>query len=44
MLTVWQGALAHRAFGHGLRAHVDAAGLPAPDQIERMRTERLGWD
>jgi hypothetical protein len=41
---VWQSAVAHRAFGQGLHAHIDAVGLGAPDRIERMRIEKLGWN
>jgi heme-degrading monooxygenase HmoA len=44
IVSAWQSAVAHRAFGQGLHAHIDAAGLGAPDQIERMRIEKLGWD
>ena len=44
VLSVWQTAVAHRAFGQGLHAHIDAAGMANPDRIERMRVEKLGWD
>lgn len=44
VVTGWQTAIAHRAFGQGLHPHIDAAGMGAPDQIERMRIEKLGWD
>jgi hypothetical protein len=44
IVNVWEDAAAHRDFGQGLHAHIDAVGMGAPDQIERMRIERLGWD
>lgn len=44
IVNVWENAPAHRAFGQGLHAHVDAVGLGPPDQIERMRIVKLGWD
>jgi hypothetical protein len=40
----WESAVAHRAFGQGLHSLIEAAGMGAPDQIERMRIEKLGWD
>ena len=43
IVTVWENAQAHRAFGQGLHAHIDAAGLGPPERIERMRVERVGW-
>ena len=44
IVNVWENAQAHRAFGQGLHAQIDGAGLGPPDRIERMRIERLGWD
>ena len=44
VLSVWQTAVAHRAFGQGLHAHIDAAGMSSPNEIERMRIETLAWD
>jgi hypothetical protein len=44
IVSVWENARAHRAFGQGLHAHIDGAGLGPPDRIERMPVERLGWD
>jgi hypothetical protein len=44
IVTGWASAPAHRAFGQQLHPHIEAAGLGAPDQIERMRIETLGWD
>ena len=44
IVNVWQDAAAHRAFGQGLHAQIDAVGMEAPDRIERMRIEKLGWD
>jgi hypothetical protein len=40
----WQSAAAHRAFGQRLHAHVEAVGMSTPDQIERLRVTKLGWD
>jgi hypothetical protein len=40
----WETAAAHRAFGHGLGAHIEAVGLGKPDHIDRMRIRKLGWD
>jgi hypothetical protein len=44
IVSGWETAVAHRAFGQGLHTHIDAVGLGMPDQIERMRIEKLGWD
>jgi hypothetical protein len=44
IVSTWQTAVAHRAFGQGLHAFIDAAGLASPAQIERMRVQKLGWD
>ena len=44
VISVWQTAVAHRAFGQGLHAHIDAVGLGAPEQIERLRVGIVGWD
>jgi hypothetical protein len=44
IVNVWQDAAAHGAFGQGLHAHIDAVGMDAPDRIERLRIEKLGWD
>ena len=44
IVNAWQTAAAHRAFGQGLHPHIDAVGIGAPDRIERMRIENLGWD
>jgi hypothetical protein len=44
IVNVCQTAAAHRAFGQRLHAHIDAVGLSPPDQIERMRVTKLGWD
>ena len=43
IISSWETAVAHRAFGQGLHSHIDAAGLGTPDQIERMRIDTLGW-
>jgi hypothetical protein len=43
VVSVWPTAVAHRAFGQGLHAHIDAVGLPAPERIERMPIRTLGW-
>jgi hypothetical protein len=39
----WENAAAHRSFGQGLHPHMEAVGLGAPDQIERMKIGQLGW-
>ena len=44
IVSGWETAVAHRAFGQRLHPHIDTAGMGAPDQIERMRIEKLGWD
>jgi len=44
IVSAWQTAIAHRAFGQGLHAHIDAAGMPMPERIERIRATKLGWD
>jgi hypothetical protein len=44
IVTVWKTAVGHRAFGQGLHPLVEATGLGAPEQIERLRIETLGWD
>jgi hypothetical protein len=44
IVTGWQSAPAHRVFGQLLHPHIDAVGLSPPDQIERMRIAKLGWD
>lgn len=44
IVSGWETAVAHRAFGQGLHTQIDAVGMGMPDQIERMRIVRLGWD
>jgi hypothetical protein len=44
ILNVWENAREHRAFGQGMHAHLHALGVGEPDEIERMRIEKLGWD
>ena len=44
VITAWEDAIAHRAFGQGIENHVHDAGLGRPTRIERMRIETLGWD
>lgn len=44
VVSAWPNAPAHRAFGQQLHGHIDAVGIGHPDQIERMRVEKLGWD
>lgn len=44
IVSVWASAVAHRAFGQGLHPHIDTVGLGAPERIERLRIEKLGWD
>jgi hypothetical protein len=44
IVSGWDSALAHRAFGHGIEPQVDAVGMARPDHIDRMRIEKLGWE
>ena len=44
ILTAWLTAAGHRAFGQRLHPHIEAVGMGTPEQIERMRIEKLGWD
>jgi hypothetical protein len=44
IVTGWRSAPAHRVFGQRLHPQIDAVGLSPPDQIERMRIVKLGWD
>jgi hypothetical protein len=44
IVSGWETAVAHRAFGQQLHPHIDAVDMDVPDQIERMRIEKLGWD
>ena len=44
VVNVWKDAAAHRAFGQGLHGLIEAVAMDAPDRIERMRIEKLGWD
>jgi heme-degrading monooxygenase HmoA len=44
IVTGWDTEAAHQAFGHRMRPHLDAVGLPKPDELERLSIERLGWD
>jgi hypothetical protein len=44
IVTGWESAAAHRAFGQQLHPHIEAAGMGAPDRIERMRIEKFGWE
>lgn len=44
ILSGWETAIGHRAFGQRLHAHIDAVGMGTPVQIERMRIKKLGWD
>jgi myo-inositol-1-phosphate synthase len=44
IVNAWPSAQSHRAFGQGLHPHIEAAGLPQPDQIARMRIQTTDWD
>ena len=44
VVSVWQTAVAHRAFGQGLHPHIASVGLGPPDRIERLSVQQLGWD
>ena len=43
IVTGWETAVGHRAFGQGLHPHIEAAGMSAPIAIERMKVRTLGW-
>jgi heme-degrading monooxygenase HmoA len=43
IVSGWESAAAHRAFGQGLHRHIETAGLNMPTGIERMRIEQLDW-
>jgi hypothetical protein len=44
IVSGWETAVAHRTFGQHLHRHISAVGMGTPDQIERMRVKKLGWD
>ena len=44
IVTGWETALSHRAFGHPMGPHLQAAGMGLPDHIERLRIAKLGWN
>ena len=44
IVTGWETAIGHRAFGQGLHAHIEAVGMSRPAAIERLKIEKLGWD
>jgi hypothetical protein len=44
IVNCWETVVAHRAFGQGIHPHIDAVGVGSPEQIERMRIKKLGWD
>ena len=44
IISGWEDAVAHRAFGQGLHPHIHAVGIGPPDRIERMRIAKPGWD
>jgi hypothetical protein len=41
IVTAWESALAHRAFAHPIAPHLEAVGMPMPDQIERLRIAQV---
>jgi hypothetical protein len=43
IVSAWETAVGHRAFGQGLHAQVESVGMGMPDRVERMRIESLGW-
>ena len=43
IISTWETAVAHRAFGQAMHPHIDSVGLTIPDRIERMPVEKLGW-
>jgi heme-degrading monooxygenase HmoA len=44
IVTAWESAQGHRAFGQGIHPHIDSVGMAAPDRIEHLRIESLGWE
>ena len=44
IVSGWETASGHRAFGQGLHAHLDAVGMSAPTAIQRMKVGTLGWE
>jgi hypothetical protein len=44
IVTGWETARAHRAFGHPMGPHLQAVGMGTPNNIERLRIAKLGWD
>src|SRR5918994_3569445 len=44
IVSGWESAPAHRAFGEGIDPHIAAVGMGTPDQIDRLRIEKLGWE
>lgn len=44
IVSVWESVIAHRAFGQGLHPHIDEVSMGTPEQVERMRIGKLGWD
>lgn len=44
IVSSWETAAAHRAFGQGIGPYVDAVGMCRPDHVERLRIGRLAWD
>ena len=44
VVTGWETAVGHRAFGEHLHPMIEAAGLGAPESIKRMRIERSEWE
>ena len=44
IVSAWETAVAHRAFGQGLHRHIDAVGMSAPDRIERFPIEKIDWE
>jgi hypothetical protein len=44
IVTAWDTARAHRAFGHPMGPHLQAVGIGTPDEIERLRIKKLGWN
>lgn len=43
VVSGWETATAHRAFGQGLHPHIHSVGIGPPDQIERLWVKDLGW-
>jgi heme-degrading monooxygenase HmoA len=44
VVSGWETAADHKAFGRRLGPHLEAVGMGRPDHHEHMSIEKLGWD